>query len=110
MNGYNVSETTITSDNITAEKVDRVTDKNLNLADFVQHDDDTNIQPSEKSTAPLFDNLTLFLIMMAIGLITSITVCNFFGNWYLGFMLGGYLGTALGIVALSIRKLCSKSK
>ena len=69
---------------------------------------DGNGQAINVKKSPLFDNLTLFLIMMVIGFVASIVVCQLFGNWYLGFILGGYLGTALGLVSLFVRKFGSK--
>ena len=75
----------------------------VNLADLVEQGGD-DVQAIDGRRSPLFDNLTLFLIMMVIGFVTCLSVCHLFGNWYLGFMLGGYLGTALGLVALFVRK------
>ena len=75
----------------------------VNLADLVEQGGD-DVQAIDGRRSPLFDNITLFLIMMVIGFVTCLSVCHLFGNWYLGFMLGGYLGTALGLVALFVRK------
>ena len=75
----------------------------VNLADLVEQGGD-DVQAIDGRRSPLFDNITLFLIMMVIGFVASIVVCHLFGNWYLGFMLGGYLGAALGLVALFVRK------
>ena len=75
----------------------------VNLADLVEQGGD-DVQAIDGRRSPLFDNITLFLIMMVIGFVTCLSVCHLFGNWYLGFMLGGYLGAALGLVALFVRK------
>ena len=98
---------TETAETIKSAEASRIIDKSMNLADLVEPKEHID-QMTDSAKPHLFDNLTLFLIMMAIGIIVSITVCHIFNNWYLGFMLGSYLGTALGLVALSIRKLCSK--
>lgn len=118
MDEYNVNELNAvngTPDEVVAElPVDEVavnTDDtakevpadDVNLADLVEQGDD-NDQATDNAKSPLFDNLTLFLIMMVIGFVTCLSVCHLFGNWYLGFMLGGYLGTALGLIALFVRK------
>lgn len=79
----------------------------VNLADLVEQGGD-DVQAIDGRRSPLFDNITLFLIMMVIGFVTCLSVCHLFGNWYLGFMLGGYLGAALGLVALFVRKFSLK--
>ena len=118
MDEYNVNELNAvngTPDEVVAElPVDEVavnTDDtakevpadDVNLADLVEQGGD-DVQAIDGRRSPLFDNITLFLIMMVIGFVTCLSVCHLFGNWYLGFMLGGYLGTALGLVALFVRK------
>ena len=118
MDKYNVNElnaVNVTTDEVVTElPVDEVavnTDDtakevpadDVNLADLVEQGGD-DVQAIDGRRSPLFDNITLFLIMMVIGFVTCLSVCHLFGNWYLGFMLGGYLGAALGLVALFVRK------
>ena len=91
------------ADEVVDDTANKVPADDVNLADLVEQGDD-NDQAADNAKSPLFDNLTLFLIMMVIGFVTCLSVCHLFGNWYLGFMLGGYLGTALGLVALFVRK------
>ena len=116
MNEYNVNEfdaTENTTDEVADEienEIDEVTEvanesvsaNDVNLADLVEQNEDNQATDGKKS--PLFDNLSLFIIMMVIGFVVSIAVCHLFGNWYLGFILGGYIGTALGLAAIFIRK------
>lgn len=87
----------------TDDTANEVPADDVNLADLVEQGDDDD-QATDNAKSPLFDNITLFLIMMVIGFVTCLSVCHLFGNWYLGFMLGGYLGAALGLVALFVRK------
>ena len=91
------------ADEVVDDTANEVPADDVNLADLVEQGDD-NDQATDNAKSPLFDNLTLFLIMMVIGFVTCLSVCHLFGNWYLGFMLGGYLGTALGLIALFVRK------
>ncbi|MBQ3564304.1 MAG: hypothetical protein IJA21_06850 [Clostridia bacterium] len=93
----------------TDDTANEVPADDVNLADLVEQGGDDD-QAIDGRRSPLFDNLTLFLIMMVIGFVTCLSVCHLFGNWYLGFMLGGYLGAALGLVALFVRKFSSKNK
>ena len=91
------------ADEVVDDTANEVPADDVNLTDLVEQGDD-NDQAADNAKSPLFDNLTLFLIMMVIGFVTCLSVCHLFGNWYLGFMLGGYLGAALGLVALFVRK------
>lgn len=91
------------ADEVVDDTAKEVSADDVNLADLVEQGGD-DVQAIDDRRSPLFDNLTLFLIMMVIGFVTCLSVCHLFGNWYLGFMLGGYLGTALGLVALFVRK------
>lgn len=91
------------ADEVVDDTDNEVPDDDVNLADLVEQDGD-DVQAIDGRRSPLFDNITLFLIMMVIGFVTCLSVCHLFGNWYLGFMLGGYLGAALGLVALFVRK------
>lgn len=100
-----VTDESVSATNKVAANEDTADD--VNLADLVEQGDKHDHAIDSKKS-PLFDNLTLFIIMMVIGFVGSIAVCHLFENWYLGFILGGYLGTALGLVALFIRKFGSK--
>ena len=91
------------ADEVVDDTDNEVPADDVNLADLVEQDGD-DVQAIDGRRSPLFDNITLFLIMMVIGFVTCLSVCHLFGNWYLGFMLGGYLGAALGLVALFVRK------
>ena len=91
------------ADEVVDDTDNEVPDDDVNLADLVEQGGD-DVQAIDGRRSPLFDNITLFLIMMVIGFVTCLSVCHLFGNWYLGFMLGGYLGAALGLVALFVRK------
>ena len=91
------------ADEVVDDTAKEVPADDVNLADLVEQGDDDD-QATDNAKSPLFDNITLFLIMMVIGFVTCLSVCHLFGNWYLGFMLGGYLGAALGLVALFVRK------
>ena len=97
------------ADEVVDDTAKEVPADDVNLADLVEQGDDDD-QATDNAKSPLFDNITLFLIMMVIGFVTCLSVCHLFGNWYLGFMLGGYLGAALGLVALFVRKFSSKNK
>lgn len=91
------------ADEVVDDTANEVPADDVNLADLVEQGGD-DVQAIDGRRSPLFDNITLFLIMMVIGFVTCLSVCHLFGNWYLGFMLGGYLGAALGLVALFVRK------
>ncbi|MBQ9846929.1 MAG: hypothetical protein IJO58_03880 [Clostridia bacterium] len=91
------------ADEVVDDTANEVPADDVNLADLVEQGGD-DVQAIDGRRSPLFDSITLFLIMMVIGFVTCLSVCHLFGNWYLGFMLGGYLGTALGLVALFVRK------
>ena len=91
------------ADEVVDDTAKEVPADDVNLADLVEQGGDDD-QAIDGRRSPLFDNITLFLIMMVIGFVTCLSVCHLFGNWYLGFMLGGYLGAALGLVALFVRK------
>ena len=91
------------ADEVVDDTAKEVPADDVNLADLVEQGGD-DVQAIDGRRSPLFDNITLFLIMMVIGFVTCLSVCHLFGNWYLGFMLGGYLGTALGLIALFVRK------
>ena len=91
------------ADEVVDDTANEVPADDVNLADLVEQGGD-DVQAIDGRRSPLFDSISLFLIMMVIGFVTCLSVCHLFGNWYLGFMLGGYLGTALGLVALFVRK------
>ena len=69
-------------DEVVDDTANEVPADDVNLADLVEQGGD-DVQATDNAKSPLFDNLTLFLIMMAIGIIVSITVCHIFNNWYL---------------------------
>lgn len=116
MDIYNVNELN-TADGLSAKSAAEAPDEvnaemrgeDVDLADLVEPNNSAN-ELGDNAVAPLFDNFSLFLILLSVGLIASIAVCHLFGNWYLGFILGGYLGTALGLVGIFIRKYSSKDK
>lgn len=79
-------------------------------ADFA-HFQDAAI-PSEaaphSTNQTTFDLLTLFLLVFILFTLLALIVGALFSNWYLGLILGAFLGTLCGLIAITICRKKSK--
>ncbi|GEM_PF-4171741 len=77
----------------------------------VAHFQDAEI-PSEAApqttNEQIFDLLTLFLLIFILFTLLALIVGALFNNWYLGLILGAFLGTLCALIAITICRKKSK--